>query len=333
LKLVCQFRICFRVRYHVRLVNEQQRLLPGTLWPLAVAATARALAVAALQPIETTQTVVEEEGISFLVRVLAGRGAREAILEKQVSATIDTSPATSEPASVEPVLDPFLPYDPDMFVADISPTHVCLLNKFNVIDHHLLVVTRAFEEQDSAITTADFAALWACMAEVEGLAFYNAGRLGGASQRHKHLQVAPLPWRPGRRQLPVEDALAVDQLGEEPQLRAWPYVHAALRLDPAWLADPEAAGARLARCYAALLAAFDIRVEGDSGVLPAYNLLATPRWMALIPRRQEEYEGIAVNALGFAGSLLVRSEGQLAYLAKIGPLAVLRAVGGESRFT
>ena len=85
-----------------------------------------------------------------------------------------------------------------MFVADISPTHVCLLNKFNVIDHHLLVVTRAFEEQDAAINAADFAALWVCMAEVDGLAFYNGGKLAGASQRHKHLQIAPLPWGPGR---------------------------------------------------------------------------------------------------------------------------------------
>jgi hypothetical protein len=34
---------------------------------------------------------------------------------------------------------------PVLFVSDISstqpPTHVCLLNKFNVIDNHLLIVT------------------------------------------------------------------------------------------------------------------------------------------------------------------------------------------------
>ena len=136
--------------------------------------------------------------------------------------------------SAAPAFDPFLPYEPDMFVADISPTHVCLLNKFNVIDHHLLVVTRAFEEQDAAINAADFAALWACMTEVDGLAFYNAGKRAGASQRHKHLQIAPLPWGPGNGRLPVEDALSVDELGDEPLLRTWPYVHAAVRLDPAW---------------------------------------------------------------------------------------------------
>ena len=311
-------------------MSEQQRLVPGALWPQAVAATARARASGALQPIVTTKTLVEEQGIPFLVRVLAGRAGRAANEQKQVNANIDTAPSSTAsaaaPASTGPAFDPFLPYEPDMFVADISPTHVCLLNKFNVIDHHLLVVTRAFEEQDTAITAADFAALWACMAEVEGLAFYNAGKLAGASQRHKHLQIAPLPWGPGNRRLPVEDALAVDELDAQPQLRTWPYVHAAVRLDPGWPQNGETAGERLLAKYAALLNVFDIKIEGDE-FLPPYNLLATREWMVLVPRRHEGFEGIAVNALGFAGSLLVRSDAQLAYLREIGPLAVLREVG------
>mgnify|MGYP002351943231 CR=1 FL=1 len=318
------------MRYDIYLVSEQQRLVPGTLWPQAVAATARARASGALQPIVTTQTVVAEQGIPFLVRVLAGRVGRAAIEQKQVNAYIDTAPPTAGPAgrgsSAAPAFDPFLPYEPDMFVADISPTHVCLLNKFNVIDHHLLVVTRAFEEQDAAINTADFAALWACMVEVDGLAFYNGGKLAGASQRHKHLQIAPLPWGPGNGRLPVEDALAVDELGEDPLLRTWPYVHAGVRLDPAWPPDAEVAGERLLAKYAALLRVFDIRIKGAE-LLPPYNLLATRTWMVLVPRRHEVFEGIAVNALGFAGSMLVRSDALLAYLREIGPLAVLREVG------
>ena len=62
-----------------------------------------------------------------------------------------------------------------MFVADISATHVCLLNKFTVIPDHLLLVTRAFEEQEDRLNLADFAALAACLSEFAGLGFYNAG--------------------------------------------------------------------------------------------------------------------------------------------------------------
>jgi ATP adenylyltransferase len=280
-----------------------------------VAATARARASGALRTIETRQTIVEEQGIPFLVRVLANQAGHTALHQKQVNATIDVSD-----------FDPFLPYEPDMFVVDLSPTHVCLLNKFNVIDHHLLVVTRAFEDQARAISAADFAALWACMAQLDGFAFYNGGKVAGASQRHKHLQVTPLPWGPGARRLPLEEALNVERLTGTPSRRRWPYPHAAVRLDLAWLDNTSAAGDHLQDAYLKLLAVFGLTARGEDEVLPPYNLLCTRAWMVLVPRRQEMYSEIAVNALGFAGSLLVRSDAQLAHLREIGPLAVLRGV-------
>ncbi|MFN2646613.1 MAG: phosphorylase, partial [Burkholderiales bacterium] len=57
-----------------------------------------------------------------------------------------------------------------------------------------------------------------------------------------------------------------------------------------------------------------------------YNLLATRRWMLLVPRGCERYESISVNALGFAGSLFVRSDVELERVRDAGPMAVLRAV-------
>jgi ATP adenylyltransferase len=311
---------------------NQQRLIQGTLRPLAVAAAARARVEGSLQPIATDLHVVEQEGIPFLVRVLAGRAGRETAQQKLESANIDAPPADVGPSTKAPntpAFDPFLPYEPQMFVADVSPTHICLLNKFNVIDNHLLVVTRGFEEQESALNAEDFAALWACMAEIDGFAFYNAGKTAGASQRHKHLQITPLPWGPGDRRLPIEEALAVDRLADEVQVRRWPYVHAALRLDRASLEDLESAGEQLLRCYMGLLHSFGLALKNDGMLLPPYNLLATRTWMMLVPRRHEAHEGIAVNALGFGGSLLVRSNAQLAYLKEIGPLAVLRGVGWQ----
>jgi ATP adenylyltransferase len=317
-------------------VNEQ-RNPEGTLWARAVAATARARASGALQPIATIQTIVEDQGIPFLVRVLAGASGRAALRAKEINANIDPSTVATLPVVTSPVapvgvggpdFDPFLPYEPDMWVADVAPAHVCLLNKFNVIDHHLLVVTRAFEEQERAITAADFAALWGCMAEIDGLAFYNGGRVAGASQRHKHLQLTPLPWGPGGQRLPVEAALAVEELTEEPQVRPWPYIHAAVALAPQAQKHPAAAGEWLQARYAALLEVFDIK-EDARGLLGAYNLLCTRAWMMVVPRRAESYENVMVNALGFAGSLLVRSEAQLEQLRAMGVLAVLNGVVGE----
>jgi ATP adenylyltransferase len=58
-----------------------------------------------------------------------------------------------------------------------------------------------------------------------------------------------------------------------------------------------------------------------------YNLLLTRDWMLYVPRRLEKYGSISVNALGFAGSLLARDEGELEVIRNRGPLAILADVG------
>ena len=78
--------------------------------------------------------VVEEAGIPFLVRVVSN-------LARKREAEI------SRPRQLKTNRNPFLPYENELFVAEIGDSHVCLLNKFNVVDHHLLIVTREFEDQ------------------------------------------------------------------------------------------------------------------------------------------------------------------------------------------
>jgi ATP adenylyltransferase len=48
--------------------------------------------------------------------------------------------------------------------------------------------------------------------------------------------------------------------------------------------------------------------------------------MLLVPRTRGGFEGIEVNALGFAGALLVRSRQQLGLVRQRGPLTILRSV-------
>ena len=58
-----------------------------------------------------------------------------------------------------------------------------------------------------------------------------------------------------------------------------------------------------------------------------YNLLMTRSWMLLVPRSRESCNGVFVNALGFAGSLFVRDEVQLAAIYDTGPMTVLENTG------
>lgn len=57
-----------------------------------------------------------------------------------------------------------------------------------------------------------------------------------------------------------------------------------------------------------------------------YNLLVTRQSMLLVPRSVECFEGLSINALGFAGGLLVRDEAQLEILKAHGPMTALRQV-------
>jgi sulfate adenylyltransferase (ADP) / ATP adenylyltransferase len=290
-------------------------LKPGTLWKRVKEQTEYALQCGALLTIPTEFECVEQGGVRFLVRILSNLARKEAAKQKQ-----------NKPTSGKE-FNPFLPYEEDLFVADISETHVCLLNKYNVADYHLLLITRGFEEQESLLTLQDFAAMWACLAEFDGLVFYNGGKVAGASQRHKHLQLVPLPLIPNGLQIPIEPLLASVQFQSSVEIiPQFPFVHALTKLDFQAKSPLQAAEATL-ECYRTLLCAVGLKDDGVSGrPSGAYNLLATRQWMLIVPRSHESFESIPVNSLGFAGSLFVRDEQQMQILKNYGPMTLLEKV-------
>ena len=309
------------------MVLGRRQLAPGTLWARVTARTEHALRCGALQSLPTAYEFVEQDGIGFLVRVLANLIRRDAAKKQQ-----DQEIAASGKAS-----SPFLPYDEALFVAEVSNTHVCLLNKFNVVDHHLLIVTRAFEDQESLLNLADFEALWACMAEFEGLGFYNGGQIAGASQQHKHLQLVPLPLAPAGPKIPIEPALAAARfqgpIGSTPRL---PFRHAIARLAPDGIKSPSQAAAATLEYYCAMRRTVGLQDDallGNNRQSGPYNLLVTRQWMLLVPRSQECFQSISVNALGFAGALLVRNDQQLKILKDQGPMTILKNVAMPAAVT
>lgn len=294
-------------------------LPPGLLWQAVLDRTATALQTGALKSIATDCTWVEEAGTTFMVRVLAN-------LERKAAAAKSLQSAPNDPA-----FNPFLPYEEALYVADVSPTHVALLNKYNVVDHHLLLITRAFESQDSGLTLADFTALVLALADweragIRGLAFYNGGKAAGASQRHKHLQMIPLPLTPTPPDLPITPLLATATfshgVGRSPSL---PFVHAIAPLSADPDLSPDLDAAALLNQYRTLLTA--VGLDPNDTQVGAYNLLVTRDWMLVVPRSQESFDQIAINALGFAGSFFVRNSVELQRLTQHRPLHILTQVG------
>jgi len=75
--------------------------------------------------------------------------------------------------------------------------------------------------------------------------------------------------------------------------------------------------------------------EEDGGGL-SYNVVLTLGHLYVFPRRRESHrlavsgEALSVNALGFAGFLLVKSAAELSAVTAEGPTNVLRAVACAS---
>lgn len=275
----------------------------GTVLLTRMASVADAArASGALRSIPTEFQPLTQGGIRYALRVVDNLRRREA----------------ATPVGPRPV-NPFLPYEPALYVCHAPPTHVVLMNKYNVIEPHLLLVTAQFESQSAPLTLEDFEAAAALRRRLGGLVFYNGGGRAGASQPHKHLQWVPCGLLPGEADLPIESA--IDPLLSRHDIQrvpGLPYAHALQARQPTDTPEDD-----LARYHQLLMAA---GVAASEELCEDYNWLMTRRWMMVVPRTAERWQGLSINALAFAGALLARDEAEAERIRQAGPASVLRAV-------
>lgn len=279
-------------------------------WTTVKARSREALRSGALQPITTRVSFIKDQGVEFIVRVT------DNLARKQ-------SAPSAYHRSDDP--DPFADPDPALTIGSAAPQHVAVLNKFNVIDHHVLVITREFVHQESPLTASDFAAVAPGLPGGAGLAFYNAGRTAGASQPHKHFQLVPLPLARGAG-TPVASLFQGAASGVN-TIQGLAFQHAFHRIDvdPS---RPHAFGEACQHAYTESLRALELEPDPtfDDQRLPPYNLLLTDQWLCLVPRRIEHYREISVNGLGYAGSLFVSAPERLEQIKAAGPMTILNEV-------
>lgn len=267
----------------------------------ALWAQARELRVAgeargAVVPLTHRTLVIEADGIGWNLRLLTG-------------------PAPHAPTDPDPFLPP---YDVRLLVAELGPRHALLLNKFPVLDGHLLIVTRERLPQEACPDPADFAATAPLLAGAPALAFYNGGPESGASQPHRHFQAVTLPLGPAPD--PVPTAAWIERAAAGGAL---PFPGAAAALAPE-LWDGQDIGAALHAAAADLLR----RCGRDPAAPGSFNLLFTRGWMLVVPRSARRFRGVSVNSLGYVGAMLAKSRAGREALEELGPLAILRGAAG-----
>ncbi|MBF0430266.1 MAG: phosphorylase [Fibrobacteria bacterium] len=304
--------------------TENQVLIPGSLLSLAKEAMDKAQKSGALLSIDTFESFIEDGGVRFVLRTISS-------LAEKAKSRIKLAENKKNVNSHSPVHNPFLPYEEDMFVSGISNTHLCLLNKFKVIDNHLLIVTREFEHQNTLLNRKDFAALWLCLNEFDGLGFYNGGEIAGASQAHKHLQLIPLGMSEEVSSVPLCVLFPTDgSPGAMLQISSLPFKHCFAYHGIPLSAMAEDAADRLYALYREMLQKTRLNKKSDkedASHTGPYNLLVTRKWIFLVPRSVECVKTISVNALGFAGGLLAKNKEEIQIISDIGPMTILKKTG------
>ncbi|KAL3142943.1 hypothetical protein ABBQ38_003229 [Trebouxia sp. C0009 RCD-2024] len=158
-----------------------------------------------------------------------------------------------------------------------------------------------------------------------GLAYFNCGPESGASQPHKHVQVVPLPLADNPAVIPSPLAQLMDhtwqeqgsQDGDVASTRQLPYQNFFSKL------SPRTTPSQLLSIYKQLLQCCSSHKVPPS----SYNMLLTTELILLVPRRQENVGPVAINALGFAGTILVNSKAGLEYIHEKGPVSILEVAG------
>ncbi|CAE6486236.1 unnamed protein product [Rhizoctonia solani] len=280
--------------------------------------------------------------------------------------------------------DPFAPpYIPDLFVGELKDEldgdeFAILLNKFSIIPGHFLMVTKAFQSQNSPLTPPQLTQAYLLIrasqkSKTPLFAFYNCGVDSGASQPHKHIQFVPTtredsddeedsrpPVEAYVQGLKIEDDTKVFSL-------PLPYTHLVQKLDlpkttisgtkPLPKQALEELSVKLTSAFLKLLdeAVQSIRIHHGfqtsttgSASTASFNIILTSEHMHLIPRLRAETveelhpdaagraeaeaaaytpEKLSVNSLGFAGTLLAKSEAEAQAIKARGVIELLSQVG------
>ncbi len=216
---------------------------------------------------------------------------------------------------IGPKINPFKPWDNNLEIDSIGKDHQLILNKYPIQLGHILLITNEWKEQNGWIDIEDWEAIKEVNKDTTGLWFFNSSPLAGASQPHRHFQL--LRRDPLESSCPREKwILDFDNLNYKNQIFCKNII---LKKFSKKLNEEN-----IHEIYKDLLFKLGLgKPKIDKRPKYPYNLIFTNNWMLLIKRKTDNLFGISLNALGFAGYLLVTEKSDIRYLKKNGPEKLL----------
>jgi len=216
---------------------------------------------------------------------------------------------------IGPKINPFKPWDKILEIDSIGNGHQLILNKYPVQLGHVLLITNEWKEQNGWLDIKDWEAIKEVNKDTSGLWFFNSGPLAGASQPHRHIQL--LRRDPSELSCPREKwILDLNNVNYENEKFS---KNILLKKFSKSLNEEN-----IHEIYKDLAYKLGLgEPRKDKKPRYPYNLIFTNRWIILIKRKTDNLFGISINALGYAGYILVTEKSDINYLRKFGPEKLL----------
>ena len=216
---------------------------------------------------------------------------------------------------IGPKINPFKPWDKILEIDSIGNGHQLILNKYPVQLGHILLITNEWKEQNGWLDIKDWEAIKEVNKDTSGLWFFNSGPLAGASQPHRHIQL--LRRDPSELSCPREKwILALNNLNYKNEKFSKNII---LKKFSKSLNEEN-----IHEIYKELAYKLGLgEPRKDKKPRYPYNLIFTNKWIILIKRKTDNLFGISINALGYAGYILVTEKSDINYLRKFGPEKLL----------
>ncbi|KAK4143146.1 uncharacterized protein C8A04DRAFT_29163 [Dichotomopilus funicola] len=209
-------------------------------------------------------------------------------------------------------------------VASIGDTHFLTINKFPSVRPHYLILTKnGFRRQFEPLDFDDITAVGRVISSftTRHLAIFNCGIKGGCSRLHKHMQVFAAPEK--------------FQLWPDGEVHKLPF-----KVFKRQFRNGLPPAQELLTAYQELLreAARALRINPPAEGQPAvpHNVVLDKKWIVVIPRRSDKWEGVianAANAAGMLGMVWVGSDKEVNNWLERGPTTVLTHLGVPNKLS
>lgn len=276
-----------------------------------------------------------EAAISNEDVVFSGKDAVEELVHEQ---SIDFNVTLLKSLENRPVngtkkLDPFANPEPEL---TILPEYgrdnelKLVFNKFPVVPHHFLMVTKDFVSQNTPLNSSELMSISTILKNLESnndkewFAFYNCGTGSGASQPHKHIQFMTLPkgFVPYAQKIALQSEPFLPNDNCEPlQDGSLPFAHFVARLPDSDFNEDD-----LSTYFATLIQrTLTVLRENDAEHI-SYNFIMTTKYMLMVPRSRSDYKELGFNSCGALGLILCKNNDLLQLVKEDGPLKILESV-------